>query len=230
VGSIEQIEHAIFALKVAIVMAPVAAYFLVLGIVNSQATPRLVSARADFLTLTGIFLPTMAWPVVATLSGGLWWLGLLLLTAGAFCVRALLPARTGNWVVYNASVDLIHDAVQRSLRRLGWEFQRDRNAYEIKSPPFTITVVGIGLLNAGNVHLVPRGPDGHAADLLADTDKFNETFAKALSETLSTYRLLPSPAGLVMVLVGATMMIVPVSMMSRHMSDIVRAITDLLLA
>jgi len=113
-------DQAIFALKIVLTVAPLAAYFLMLGVVNSQATPRLVSARRDFLVLTGAFLPAFVWPVPVLLTG----LGLQALVAAvviaALLLRARLPHPWKHWVIYNADAALASSAIERTLQRLGW--------------------------------------------------------------------------------------------------------------
>ena len=44
-------------------VAPVAIYFLTLGLVNSHSRPYLTTSRSDFLSLTIVLIPLFLWPL-----------------------------------------------------------------------------------------------------------------------------------------------------------------------
>ena len=84
-------------LQVIINLAPIAVYFLVLGLVNSLARPMLVDARSDFLVLTLVFVPVMVWPVPFLVGNGLWWVVLVGLTIGAGAMRGSRSGARSCW-------------------------------------------------------------------------------------------------------------------------------------
>src|SRR5262245_6602083 len=67
-------DPAVSALLVFLNVAPIALYFLVLGLVNSHARPYRISSRSDFVALTSVIVPFLFWPVPSLVVSGLWWL------------------------------------------------------------------------------------------------------------------------------------------------------------
>ena len=55
----ESVQQVILVLKVLVLVAPIAVYFMLLGLLNSQPTPRLINARSDFLILTAALCPLL---------------------------------------------------------------------------------------------------------------------------------------------------------------------------
>src|SRR5690349_1502098 len=121
-------------------MGPLAIYFLGLGLVNSQARPSLVNARADFVLLTIAFLPVFIGPVLFLIQHSCWWLALaVVITVGTiFCY--LLPPRKSAWVVYNVSADQCHRLIERACRRLGWTPARLGDQWAIIPTELAVTV------------------------------------------------------------------------------------------
>src|SRR4030095_5258207 len=92
-------DQVVFVLQIILVMGPLAVYFLGLGLVNSQARPSLVNARADFVLLTIAFLPIFIGPVLFLIQHNCLWIagGVLAAVGGIFWF--LLPPRQSAWVV-----------------------------------------------------------------------------------------------------------------------------------
>jgi hypothetical protein len=217
------VDNAVLTLKVIGTVAPIAVYFLTLGVVNSQACPRLVSGRWDFIILTGIFLPALFWPVAAIHSSMGWQAVLVLVLAAGLGLRAMLPHPWKQWVIYNADVPRAADAVGRALDGLGWQYQREgETVFALPDLRMKIEVGGLGLLNAVNLHIHTDAHSPEKAEVA--------TLIGAVDASLRRYQLLPTAAGLFLVLIGAGLMIVPMWMMTRHMRDIVEAIERLFVA
>lgn len=217
------VDNAILALKVIGTIAPIGVYFLTLGVVNSQASPRLVSGRWDFIVLTGIFLPALFWPVAAIYSSMGWQAVFVLMLAAILGLRTMLPHPWKQWVIYNADVPRAADAVGRALEGLGWRYQRDgETVFALPDLRMKIEVGGLGLLNAVNLHIHTDAANAEEAQVAS--------LIGAVEASLRRYQLLPSAAGLFLVMIGAGLMIVPMWMMTRHMRDIVEAIERLFVA
>ena len=60
----ENVQQVIVLLKVLLLVGPIAFYFMVLGLLNSQPASRLIDARTDFLILTAA-----AGPLLGACSG-----------------------------------------------------------------------------------------------------------------------------------------------------------------
>ena len=88
-------DPAVRALLLFLNVAPIALYFLFLGLVNSHARPHRVSSRADFVALTSVMVPVLFWPVPALVVSGLWWLMILEVAAATWAFLHLLPRRHG---------------------------------------------------------------------------------------------------------------------------------------
>jgi hypothetical protein len=217
---VNEIQSAILTLKVILTIAPMAGYFLILGVVNSQACPRLVSGRRDFLVLTGTFLPIIFWPLAAVADSFGWLMVAAILVLSGMLLRTMLPHPWKHWVVYNADASLASTALRQALDRLGWEYEQEGEAtYSLPRRQMKIEVAGVGLLNAVNLYIRTEAKDPAQAEVA--------TLVEAVSGSLGRYELLPSPAGLFLVLIGAGLMIVPMYMMTHHMRDIVQTIERL---
>lgn len=217
------VDSTMLTLKVIGTVAPIAAYFLTLGVINSQASPRLVSGRWDFIVLTGIFLPALFWPL-ASLGSSIGWKAVLaLILPGIAALRAMLPHPWKHWVIYNTDTQRAAESVSRALVALGWPFHKENETtFAVPAVGMKVEVTGLTLLNAVNLH-IRTGARSHAR---ADAARL----IGALEASLCRYQLLPTPAGLFLVLIGAGLMIVPMWMMTRHMHDIVETIQRLFLA
>lgn len=217
------IDSTILTLKVIGTIAPIAVYFLTLGVINSQACPRLISGRWDFIILTGIFLPALFWPL-APLCASIGWPAMVgLVVLAGLGLRAMLPHPWKHWVIYNADTPRACEALRRALDGLGWRYQQEGEAvFAVPHLRMKLEVGGLGLLNTASLHIRTDapGPQDIQADLLIG----------AVEASLRRYQLLPTATGLFLVLIGAGMMIVPMWLMTRHMHDIVEAIQRLFVA
>lgn len=216
-------ENAILTLQVILTIAPIAAYFLTLGVVNSQSRPRLISGRYDFLLLTGTFLPIVFWPLASVSNTYGWHLVLAIALLAGLGLRTVLPHPWKHWVIYNADAAMAGVAVRSALDRLGWQYRQDSpRIFRLTDRQMRIEITGLGLLNAVNLHVHTDAANPAEAQL--------DPLIGALGASLRRYELLPTATGLCLVLIGAGLMIVPMWMMTRHMRDIVEAIERLFVA
>ena len=215
-------EQAVFLLRLVINVAPVAVYFLALGLVNTQDRPRLVSGRSDFVSLTVVFVPVLVWPVPVLIQSGLWWVVLAGLCVGGAVFWSLLPARLSNWVVYNITERRCRRILNEALTRTGLAASEDDRGMTVTSRNLRIDLSSFGLLNNVTVYFTPtRGTVDEP--LLA-------RLRTEFEGQLRTVSLLPSPTGACLVMLGVSLLIVPLWMMSRHMDAIVEIFSRLLSA
>ena len=193
------------AVHIALVTVPVAAYFLVLGLLNSRSTPRLLTARQDFALLVGSLAPLLMLPAQRLVGSNPWgWIGIL---GGGIAFAVLLAPRPGRWVVYNISPRqarrLLDTSIERALpsQPAGWE-QRVR-------------IRDFALLR--NVTIEVDGLDPSAQQALH----------RALGEQLEATEALPHPMAAAMLLVAVFMLCAPLAMVAREAPQIVRLITSL---
>lgn len=215
-------EQAVFFLRVVINIAPVAVYFLILGLVNTQAKPRMISGRSDFVTLTLVFVPVLVWPVPVLVQRELWWVVAAGLCGGGAVFWSLLPERLSNWVIYNISEQRCRRMLRNALARMGLSPDEDELGLSVGPKNLRIDLSGFGMLNNVTVYFRPTHGQLDQALLIR--------LRKEFSDQLDTVSLLPSPTGACLVMLGVSLLIVPLWMMSRHMDAIVEVVSRLLSA
>ena len=214
--------NVILVLQLLVNLGPLALYFVVLGLVNSQRQPRLLSSRADFVTLTVVFMPILIWPVPFLVGHGLWWLlGVgVALVCGAFFF--LLPRPRAGWVIYHTTEAETRAMVQHAARRLGWSARWDESTMIVSEANVRVRCSAFPWLGSVSVHFEPLagGSDSAALDFL----RFQ------VERQLERRSLLPSAVGAGLVLVGVALWIVPLWMMFRHIDAIVDVVQHFLFA
>ncbi|MFQ6048640.1 MAG: hypothetical protein ACE5K7_04680 [Phycisphaerae bacterium] len=214
-------DQAILLLKVVINIAPVAVYFVVLGLVNSQPRPKLVSGRSDFVALTLVFVPMLVWPVPVLLAHHLWWLLVLGLVVGVGGFAWLLPSRGTSWVIYNIGETRCRRCLEAALSSLGIRYRREQSDYVLADEPIRIHVSAFGLLRNVTLHFDLADPVPWS--LLA---RLQDSFRQRLDRVV----LLPSGTGPCLLALGVGLLMLPLWMISNHMDAIVEVITRLLFA
>jgi len=198
--------------------APIALYFLVLGLVNSHSRPYLISSRADFLTLTCVLTPVLLWPVPHFITLGLTWLlavGLLLVAV----VFIWMFVTTGaGFVIYNVAEARCIRLLEESLRRLGHTGRWNGQNWQADSGAFTIHIRKFALLRNVSIHIEIHTQE--AGQLV-------RTLGTELDRRLASVAQLPSTMGACLVLIGVSLMILPMWMVGRHIHDLVDAVSYL---
>ncbi|HEY3246521.1 MAG TPA: hypothetical protein VGM03_24515 [Phycisphaerae bacterium] len=214
-------DQVIVLLKLLCYVAPVALYFITLGLVNSQSTPRLVSARGDFLALSIALSPLLVAPIPMLWARGLAWVLPISTAAIALGLRFLLPRADSGWVIYNLGVGRGQPLVERALRRLNWAFDTSAGAIRLPDKGFHVTFSALPLLRNTTIHLHWDGahPDRSALHVLREE----------LTTALARDQQLPSISGCCLLLAGVAMMMLPLWMMSRHGEAVAEVVNQLLL-
>ena len=212
--------HAITVLRLLVNLGPLALYFVVLGLVNSQRHPRLISARADFITLTVAFLPVLVWPVPFLVSQGWWlWLGGGLVCAIAM-FRFLLPQVNAGWVVYHITREDAIGSLRRAVRRLGWNGTWTDDDVTLPAAGLALQWTAFPWLGSVSIHVRPL--DNKRIERDADRLRVE------LEREFQRHALLPSPIGACLVLVGVALWILPLWMTFRHLDAIVDVVENVL--
>ncbi len=197
-------------------VAPVALYFLTLGLVNSHSRPYLITRRADFIVLTIVLVPVIFWPLPRFISFGSWWplipSGCLL--AGVFLW--MLPRAGDGFVVYNIVEVKCLRALEGALAALRVPGNWEGKTWRSDCGRLTLHVRSFAILR--NVTLHVEGPDAA---------RFCPALNNELHERLATLTQLPSPTGAGLVLAGLGLMILPMWTVSRHIDDLVDAMLHL---
>ena len=214
-------SQVIFLLQVIINLSPIALYFLVLGLVNSQARPWLVDARSDFIVLTLVFVPVLVWPIPGLVAGGHWAVLLIGSACGLWVFLRIVPARSSGWVVYNISETRCRRLFKTTVQSLGIDASWEGNTLRVPSTSLTIRMTAMPVLRNVSLHVEGRGRADQAL-----LDRIQERF----DALLAGQAMLPSLSGSCMVLMGVVLMIFPLWMMSKHMNAIVELVARLLFA
>jgi hypothetical protein len=200
--------------RVVTLTAPVAAYFLVLGLLNTRRRPQMLTGRADFALLIAALSPLVFLPVTRSL-GGSPLAGLAVAVSLAAAILVLSPAGR-SWVIYNVSPYAARDAVAAALRGMGMDFARSAEGFTVQAAQVTVTVEGFWLLRNTTIRLA-GGDRG-----------FAKAFQAALAGRLAILECQTSPMAVSMLLVAMVMLALPLALMAQDAPQIVRLLTDLL--
>jgi len=203
-------------LQIAVVAVPVAVYFLVLGLLNSQKRPQMLSGRMDFSLLIASLAPLFAIPALD-------WLGTNLLTISA-CVAAvaatmaaLSPRSYRSWVVYNISMNKALRCVGRALDLAGFRYSRREDRFYLEGGP-NIHLASFPILRNVSVHISPTDKCRRAA---------LRRFEAELARTIGAVEVTASPMAVSFVLVATAMIVAPLILLADHVPEMVRILTDL---
>ncbi|MDY7011698.1 MAG: hypothetical protein SVV80_13255 [Planctomycetota bacterium] len=209
-------EQMSLAVQVAAIVAPVAIYFLLLGLLNSQPNPQMLSARSDFILLNAAFAPVFCVPVLNYFGASVWTAPVVI---GAMLILALVlaPRRASNWVVYNITLPVALRAAERALSTMGESFERRDRSLLLKRKYLVLKFSSMPLLR--NVSISVEGNDA--------TD-FGKKFEGLLAAQLAGVSTVATPMAVTFLLIATTMLITPVGLLADRMPEMVRIITDLI--
>jgi hypothetical protein len=207
----EQIEA---SLRIVTSVAPVALYFLLLGLLNTRRHPQLLSGRQDSALLTLAISPLIIAPVIHWLGGGLHTaLACGLLLAGGVW---LLSPRGRTWVIYNLPASNVRRTVQRILTSLGVATKPTGAGLAFENSDGGVDISHFPILR--NVTLRLSGGD----------EELWAAFEAKLHAQLLRVESEPSPMAVTLLLVATAMIVAPLTLMVHHAPEIVRLLTDLL--
>ncbi len=206
-------EQLVWSMRIATVVLPVAAYFFLLGLLNSRKTPQLLTGRRDFVLMIAALSPLLLLPLVEALRP--WPLAAALALAGAVGAVALLAPRGQNWVVYNLPADQARQIIARSLEQLGVDYQSQGASFRLDGSA-RLRIGGFPLLR--NVSLYLEG----------GRDDLGKRLEDQLTRTLATVPAETTPMGVSLLLVATAMLVAPLAMVAHRVPEIVRILADLL--
>ena len=219
----EPADHAFFVLKILLALGPLSLYFLGLGLLNSQARPYLVSTRTDFTLLVTVFIPVIVLPVLLLLEHGLSHLVTVVAVGLVILFVALLPKRDQGWVLYNCSPAQGRRLMQQAVRRFGWEaVWRADGSLEVRPVDLHITQTSLPWLRSVTLHAEgPATPASRAA---------RRRLMDGLRGEIQQEAMLPSATGASLVLIGATLLGLPMWYLFQNINAIVETVRRILSA
>ncbi len=201
--------------QAAAVLAPVAVYFFLLGLLNSQPRPQLLSARTDFLLLNTALLPMFVLPALSYLGVSIW--ALLAVVGGMLAAAVVLaPPRLGHWVIYNIALPDALRAAERVLKDMGLPFRRRGRQLQLQGRDARLRLGSVALLR--NVSISAEG---------ADVRRLARPFAARLDAELGRVRTQASPMAVTLLLLATAMLVAPLGLFADRMPEVVRILTDL---
>lgn len=199
-------------------VAPIALYFLILGLVNSHSRPYLTTSRSDFVALTGVLIPVLLWPVPILAGTRMWWLLLTGLAAAIGLFLWMLPRAGTGLVIYNISEAACLRILNDALRCMGLSGRWEGRSWRADGGQATIHLRKFALLR--NVTLNVEVSSAVRGSFVAH-------LGQELESRLHRVSQLPSTMGACLVLLGMSLLILPMWMVSRHIEDLVDAMLHL---
>lgn len=215
-------DQAVFVLKLILALGPLAVYFLGLGLVNSQARPRMVNARADFILLTVAFVPLIAMPMWVLIEHGhLAWVGTVI-AAVLLLFFSLLPARDlNNCVVYNCSSAQCRRLLIQAAAKLGWQVEKNGVDFTVRPAGLKISLSPLPWLRSVTLRVEAshESQSSGAAKLMG-----------MLRGEMNEEAMLPSPTGASLVVIGTVLLGLPMWYFFHHIDAIVEVVKRILFA
>jgi hypothetical protein len=209
------LENLALSLRIAAMVVPVAAYFLILGLLNSRPHPQMLRGRLDFALLLGALGPLFIAPLAERYAGSPA-VGTCAVVAVAVGVMLLAP-RSKNWVIYNASPSIARKAVEESLASFGVASEPTAQGFRLNQEGAMVRIGGFPLLRNVSVHL------------LGGSDELARNLESAVSARLSRVSVEPNSAAAAMLLIATAMIVAPLAMVAhRGVPELVRILTDLM--
>jgi len=220
---VDTTNTAVFVLKLVVALGPLAIYFLTLGLINSQARPYLLSARTDFTLLAIVCVPIFAAPALVLIEHGYFPLvtGVIVVMLAMFF--GLLPRWGQGWVMYNCSSAQCRRLLQQACRRLGWQLERDADgSLHIGQQNLRVTTTELPWLRSVTLRI--DGPKTPA------TQSNRSRLIATLNHELSGEAMLASATGISLVVIGVTLLGVPMWYLFHHMDAIVDVVRQIFFA
>ena len=204
------------SVQIATVAIPVALYFLILGLLNSQKKPQILSERLDFSLLLAAFSPLYLVPLLRWIGAG---------PVGVFTTVAMMiggialatPGTKRGWVVYNISKKSLLQSLSQSLQRVNLPFERRGEEFLLDLGP-RVRISPFPLLRNVSVSIEGIG-EAHRSAI--------EQFEAEWRRCLGQMEVAASPMAASFVLISTAMIVVPLVFMAGRMPEMVRLLTDL---
>jgi hypothetical protein len=208
----------ILVLKLALNIAPPALYFVILGLVNSQSRPHIISSRKDWLALIVVFSPILLFPALWLASGGYYQVSLVAVALAALGVFFSLPSPQSGWVIYNCSRLQVRKALFYALGEMGIDYEIV-NPRLVHLPKYRMDLIFSSLPLLRNTTITVHAYQSR--------EYLINRIEGRLRGHLDGVENGLNPSGPAMLIAGSSMLILPLLMMVRHIDAFVRVVCDL---
>jgi len=207
-------SEVIWVLKLGMNIAPVALYFIVLGLVNSQSRVHVISSRRDWLGLMAVFFPVLLWPVMWLAGDGWVFTAVALLFFGVALLVISAPDKRSGWVIYNCNLWRVSAELLASLDHLGIN-------YAVSSEVITVADQGVEL-ELSEFRLLKNV----TVKITGGRKWFANALGRELAGRLGDVESEPSMSAAAMLVSGSAMLILPLAIMVRHIDAFVKVFSD----
>lgn len=221
-------QTTMMAIGVSVALLPLSLYLLVVGLFNAKSHPCLINRRTDFAVLACIVLPLVlfCWQPVLDplpLSGQLA-AGALLLAI----VSLVLPDHHSGWVIFNLTQSQARNLIIEVLQGQNLPTKSDRNLVELAGRNIRFRLTDFAAMRNVTVRILPMlhrvgnptSPKQHIMIV--------EAMTVDLTERLKSTRCNLHAAGLVVLMLGATLLTGICGLLFRHRSDVLTLIKEML--
>ncbi len=203
------------SLQITLVVIPVAVYFLVLGLLNSQRRPQLLSGRTDFALLIASLSPLAAVPLLGWLGANLF-VVIVVLLASVGIIALLAPRRYEAWAVYNLGLDALSSRVERALSRAGFDACRQGAGWLVDGSSY-LRVSAFPILQSVSLTLEDADPARREA-----WRRFEAELARELGQVETE----ATPMAVSFVLASTVLIVGPLILLGDRMPEMVRLLSD----
>jgi len=210
------VAEVVLVLKLMTNMAPVAVYFIILGLVNSQSYIHVISARRDWLCLGIVFFPVMFWPVLWFAEAGMIFVSMLALILGTLLFVLFAPGRASGWVVYNCDRDTVRRQLLASLQAVGIECEQRGARIVAHGGQIELAISEFRLLKNVTVSIKGGG------------EALSSRLGAELERRLGRVNAVPSFSAAAMLVSGTVLLILPLVMMISRIDAFVKVVSDLI--
>ena len=201
-------------MHLATVVAPVAAYFLILGLLNSRKHPQLITGRQDIVLLAVALSPAVILPLADYLHGPA--LALLAVVLALVVGALARGASGGSYVVYNLTHKQALQALEKALSRLNIRYECQGRRINLLDHDAFLEVSSFALLR--NVSI--RMSQGNS--------QLRRRVAGQLGEVLGGIEAQTSSMAVGLLIVATALLLTPLVTVVHRAPEIVRILTDLL--
>ena len=202
-------------MHLATVVAPVAAYFLILGLLNSRKHPQLITGRQDIVLLAVALSPALILPLADCLGGAA--LAMLAAALAALAVGALARGTSGgSYVVYNLTHKQAQQALERALSRMGIRSDCQGRRINLPDHDAYLEVSSFALLRNVSIRMRQGNP------------QLCRRLAAQLGDVLGGIEAQTSSMAVGLLIVATALLLTPLVTVVHRAPEIVRILTDLL--
>lgn len=202
-------------MRLATIVAPVAIYFLILGILNSRRHPQLITGRQDIVLLVTALSPLVVFPL-SDYVGGRMTAVLSAVLAGVAIFSLLRPSAGGSYVIYNYTREQAAEAMSRALRKLDVDFQTHGARLVLPERKGDFEIASFPLLRNVSIRMRQVSP-ALAVQVGAE-----------LGGILRKTEVQTSSMAMGLLIVAMAMLVAPLVTVAHRAPEIVRILSDLL--